>query len=172
MKRHIIILLLFALNGSYIFAHSVEKEVVALQMNSCVASLTNLNDSPSLTIYEREHKQLTDYLSKEGMVNIPEIAELREKMFGTIYQLKITQEERSVLKKANSITKDAQKWEAISNGLSQIMVMVPVCMTGSMTSQVGNPYAVVAHVAFTTLLNAARSMNSPFYRKGYKLSED
>ena len=79
MKRHIIILLLFVLNGSYIFAHSVEKEVVALQMNSCVASLTNLNDSPSLTIYERERKQLTDYLSKEGMVNIPEIAELREK---------------------------------------------------------------------------------------------
>ena len=162
MKRHIIILLLFVLNGSYIFAHSVEKEVVALQMNSCVASLTNLNDSPSLTIYERERKQLTDYLSKEGMVNIPEIAELREKMLGTIYQLKITQEERAVLKKANSITKDAQKWEAISNGLSQIMVMVPVGMTGSMTSQVGNnsinPYALVAQAAFTTLLTAARSI--------------
>ena len=83
-------------------------------------------------------------------------------MLGTIYQLKITQEERSDLKKANSITKDAQKWEAISNGLSQIMVMVPVGMTGSMTSQVGNnsinPYALVAQAAFTTLLTAARSI--------------
>ena len=162
MKKNLFILLLSAITNVLMFAQPMEKEVVALQMNSCVASLTNLNDSPSLTIYERERRQLTDYLSKEGMVNIPEITELREKMLGTIYQLKITQEERAVLKKVNSIAKDAQKWEAISNGLSQIMVMVPVGMTGNMVSQsgtkAGNPYALVAQVAFTTLLTAARSL--------------
>ena len=77
MKKNLFILLLSAITNVLMFAQPMEKEVVALQMNSCVASLTNLNDSPSLTIYERERRQLTDYLSKEGMVNIPEITELR-----------------------------------------------------------------------------------------------
>lgn len=125
---------------------SIDKEVVAFQMNSCVMSLTNLNESQSLATYEKERENLINNLSKEGMAKLPEITDLRESILSTIYQLEITQEERQVLRKIKAIDKEGDKWRAISNGLNQAMVFIP-----------GRSGGGAQQAAFYALLTAARS---------------
>lgn len=129
----------------YCSAQQVDKEVVALQMNSCVMSITNLNESQNLSTYDRERENLLNNLSKEGMVKLPEVASLREDILGTIYQLKITQEERDVLKRIRTMEKNGAKWQAVSNALSSAMVFIPGQGGGGQQA------------AFYALLTAARS---------------
>ena len=129
----------------YCPAQQVDKEVVALQMNSCVMSITNLNESQNLSTYDRERENLLNNLSKEGMVKLPEVTSLRESILGTIYQLKITQEEREVLKRIRTMEKNGAKWQAVSNALSSAMVFIPGQGGGGQQA------------AFYALLTAARS---------------
>lgn len=145
MKKYIIALV-FTCLSIQVFAQNVDKEVVAFQMNSCVMSLTNLNESQTLATYEKERETLINNLSKEGMARLPEITDLRESILGTIYQLEITQEERQVLKKTKSLEREGEKWRAVSNGLNQAMIFIP-----------GRSGGGVQQAAFYALLTAARS---------------
>lgn len=145
MKRFLTIVL-FSTLSIVCFGQSIDKEIVAFQMNSCVMSLTNLNESQSLPTYEKERENLINNLSKEGMAKLPEITELRESILGTIYQLEITQEEREVLKKIKALDKEGEKWRAVSNGLNQAMVLIPSGRSGN-----------YKQAAFYALLTAARS---------------
>lgn len=120
-----ICLLFFVLAVSFVSAQQVDKEVVAFQMNSCVMSITNLNQSQNLTTYNREQDYLENNISREGLVRIPEVTKLREDIQGAIYQLKITQEERQVLARIRTMEKNSAKWQAISGALSSAMVFIP-----------------------------------------------
>ena len=106
MLKHYIVVLFAVLVCTFGGGQNIDKEVVALQMNSCVMSLTNLNESQSLATYEKERENLINNLSKEGMAKLPEITDLRESILSTIYQLEITQEEREVLKKIKAIDQE------------------------------------------------------------------
>lgn len=106
-------------------AQQIDKEAVAFQMNSCVMSITNLNQSQNLSTYNRELDYLQNNISREGLVRIPEVTELRESILGVIYQLKITQEERQVLARIRTMEKNGAKWSAISDALSSAMVFIP-----------------------------------------------
>lgn len=120
-----ICLLLFVFVNSFVLAQHVDKDVVAFQMNSCVMSITNLNQSQSLTTYDRELDYLQNNISREGLVRIPEVTKLREDIQGAIYQFKITQEERQVLARIRTMEKNGAKWQAISGALSSAMVFIP-----------------------------------------------
>lgn len=135
-------------------------------MNSCVMSLTNLNESQSLETYEKERENLINNLSKEGMAKLPEITDLREKILSTIYQLEITQEERQVLRKIKTLEKDGKSWRSVSNGLNQAMVYIPSSGRG------GGAKKALVQTAFYTLLTAARStVDYNAYKKEFDAEE-
>lgn len=146
MTKRFLIILASLFVSIILPAQNVDKEVVALQMNSCVMSLTNLNESQNLATYEKERENLINNLSKEGMARLPEITDLRESILATIYQLEITQEEREVLKRIKSLERNSSTWRSISNGLNQAMVFVP-----------GRGVGGAQQAAFYALLTAARS---------------
>lgn len=101
----------------------VEKEMVIAQMNSCVNTLTNIINNKSMTVLEHETDQLLNNLTIEQIVGLYEIADFREELIDAIGKLGITEEERSLLKRINSIKQDNLKWQAFSSALSNTMVI-------------------------------------------------
>ena len=101
----------------------VEKEMVIAQMNSCVNTLTNIINNKSMTVLEHETDQLLNNLTIEQIVGLYEIADFREELIDAIGKLGITEEERSLLKRINSIKQDNLKWQAFSSALSNTMMI-------------------------------------------------
>ena len=146
MKKYICLLfILFSVLPS-MFAKGTDNEIVAYQMNSCILSIYNINNSKSLDSYYKEKDRLS-MISREGYVKIEEVKEIREKIYATMQQLEITQEEREVLRQIQAIEKQGDKWKAISNGLNQVMVFVPG----------GGRSGNMQQAAFYALLTAARA---------------
>lgn len=127
------------------YSQQVDKEVVALQMNSCVMSVVNIRQSQNLTTFLRERDIIMNKLSIEGMVRIPEIASWRKSTLDATGRLTISQEERDFLKKIRVMEKNGAKWQAVSNALNSAMVFVPGKGGGG------------AQAAFYALLTTART---------------
>lgn len=123
---------------------SVENELVIAQMNSCVNTLTNIINNKSMSVLEHETDQLLNNLTIQHIVGLPEIAEFRIDLIDAISSLGITEEEKLLLRRINSIKQDNLKWQALSNALNNTMMI-----TGG-----GN---IGVQTGFQTLLTAART---------------
>lgn len=147
MKRINTYILFFMMALSNVFmgkAESNQKELAIAQMNSCVNTLTNIINSQSMAVLDHESDQLLNNLTMEHIVGLPEIAEFRVDLIDAIGSLGITEEERSVLRRINSIKADNLKWKALSGALNNTMLL-----TGG-----GNN---AAQLGFQALLTAART---------------
>lgn len=113
-------------------------------MNSCVNTLTNIINNKSMAVLEHESDELLNNLTVKHMVGLPEIAEFRVDLIDAIGNLGITEEERSVLRRANSIKQDNLKWKALSGALHNTMLITG---GGNNATQLG----------FQALLTAART---------------
>ena len=125
-------------------AQSDQKELVIAQMNSCVNTLTNIINNHSMAVLEHESDQLLNNLTVKHMVGLDDIAQFRGNLIEAIGTLSITEEERDVLRNANSVKLDNLKWRALSNALNNTMM---VTGGGNNKTQLG----------FQALLTAART---------------
>lgn len=124
----------------------VEKEMVIAQMNNCVNTLTNIINSKSMTVLEHETDQLLNNLTIEQIVGLYEIADFREELIDAIGKLGITEEERNLLKRINSINQDNLKWQAFSSALSNTMMI-----TGGGNSSLQAGFQALVTVARTAV---------------------
>lgn len=97
-----------------------------------------------MTVLEHETDQLLNNLTIQHIVGLPEIADFRVDLIDAISSLGITEEEKNLLRRVNSIKQDNLKWQALSSALNNTMLI-----TGG-----GN---ISVQAGFQTLLTAART---------------
>lgn len=124
--------------------HAIDNDLVVAQMNSCVNTLTNIINNKSMSVLDHETDQLLNNLTMQHIVGLPEIAEFRVDLIDAIGALGITEEERSLLRRINSIKQDNLKWQALSGALSNTMLVTGGGNTG-------------LQLGFQSLLTAART---------------
>lgn len=132
-------------NVSYTFAQS-DKDMVIAQMNYCITTLTNIVHNKSMTVLEHESDQLLNNLTMEQIIGLYEINDFRIELLDAVSRFEITEEERALLRRLQSIKRDNMKWAALSNALDPTMLL-----TGNAGPGMGY------QLAFQTLLTAARS---------------
>lgn len=132
-------------NASYASAQS-EKDMVIAQMNYCITTLTNIVHNKSMTVLEHESDQLLNNLTMEQIIGLYEINDFRIELLDAVSRFEITEEERALLRRLQSIKRDNMKWAAISNALNPTMLL-----TGNAGPGMGY------QLAFQTLLTTARS---------------
>ena len=119
-------------------------ENVVVQMNYCINTLTNIIHNKSMSVLEHESDQLLNNLTMEQIIGLYEISDFRVALMDGISRFEITEEERSFIRRIQSIKRDNMKWNALSNALSPTMLL-----TG------GGGFG--PQLAFQILLTAARS---------------
>lgn len=129
-----------------IFGH---KNVVA-QMNYCISALTNIIENKSMTVLEHESDQIVNNLTMEHIAGLDDIKDFRGDLLDAIGKFQITEEERAIIRKQNSLKRDNLKWSALSNALGSAMFIIP-------SSGGGNAQAMAAQAVFYTLVSAART---------------
>lgn len=125
-------------------AQSDQKELAVALMNNCVNTLTNIINNKSMLVLEHESDQILNNLTVKQIVGFPEISEFRVDLIDAIDNLSITEEEREILRKVNSVKQDNLKWRALSGALNNTMLLTG---GGSNAYQLG----------FQALLTAART---------------
>ena len=135
-----------AVTKNDIFSH---KNVVT-QMNYCISALTNIIENKSMTVLEHESDQIVNNLTMEHIAGLDDIKDFREDLLDAIGKFQITEEERAIIRKQNSLKRDNLKWSALSNALGSAMFMIP-------SSGGGNAQAMAAQAVFYTLVTAART---------------
>lgn len=148
MKLRIIFILL-ALSAFSLYVSGQTKsekdENVVVQMNYCINTLTNIIHNKSMAVLEHESDQLVNNLTMEQIIGLHEIKDFRIDLMDAVSKFEITQEERSLLRRVQSIKRDNMKWSALSNSLSPTMLLT------------GNGGGMGAQLAFQVLLTAART---------------
>ena len=140
-------ILSFSLIFSCLFsliAQTDQREMVIAQMNNCVSTLTTIINNKSIDVLEHESDQLINNLGLEQIVGIPEIAEFRSNLAEKIGKLQITEQEREMMRRVNSIQRDNLKWKALSGALNNTMMI---------TGGGNNAY----QIGFQVLVTAART---------------
>lgn len=74
-----------------------------------------------MSVLEHETDQLLNNLTIQHIVGLPEIAEFRVDLIDAIGSLGITEEEKSLLRRVNSIKQDNLKWQALSGALRECL---------------------------------------------------
>jgi len=123
----------------------VKEENVVIQMNYCINSLTNIVHNKSMSVLEHESDQLVNNLTMEQIIGLPEIRDFRIDLMDAVSKFEITEEERALMRRVQSIKRDNQKWAAISNALNPTMLLL------------GNE-KMGPQLAFQALLTVARSV--------------
>lgn len=126
------------------YRQSSDENVIA-QMNYCINSLTNIVHNKSMAVLDHESDQLINNLTMQQIIGLPEIKDFRIDLMDAVSKFEITEEERNLMRRIQSIKRDDMKWAAISNALSPTMLL-----TGN--SGFG------PQLAFQTLLSSARSV--------------
>ena len=152
-KRAIVIVILFfyvlTFNVTFSQTSSIsnhEKENVIAQMNYCINSLTNIIHNKSMSVLEHESDQILNNLTIEQIIGLYEINDFRIDLLDAVSKFGITEQERALLRRIQSIKRDNMKWAALSNALNSTMLL-----TGNAGPGMGY------QLAFQTLLTAARS---------------
>lgn len=145
IKAFVLTLVIIFFNASYTFAQS-DKDMVIAQMNYCITTLTNIVHNKSMTVLEHESDQLINNLTMEQIIGLYEINDFRIELLDAVSRFEITEEERALLRRIQSIKRDNMKWAALSNALDPTMLL-----TGNAGPGMGY------QLAFQTLLTAARS---------------
>ena len=120
------------------------RDNVVIQMNYCINSMTNIIHNKSMDVLIHESDQLINNLTIDQIVGLREIKEFRLTLLDKVSKLLITEEERALTRRIQSIKRDNMKWSALSNALNPTMLM-----TGG-----GN---LGPQLAFQVLLTAART---------------
>lgn len=123
----------------------MQKDLVIAQMNYCIKAMTNIINSQSMTVLEYELDQLINNLTIEQIIGLYDIQEFRLKLLEEASSLQITQEERALLRRIQSIKGDNAKWTALSNALNPTLLLT------------GSGPGMVPQAIFQTLLTAART---------------
>lgn len=145
IKAFVLTLAIIFSNASYASAQS-DKDMVIAQMNYCITTLTNIVHNKSMTVLEHESDQLLNNLTMEQIIGLYEINDFRIELLDAVSRFEITEEERALLRRLQSIKRDNMKWAALSNALDPTMLL-----TGNAGPGMGY------QLAFQTLLTAARS---------------
>lgn len=145
MKAVALTLAIIFSNVPYTFAQS-DKDMVIAQMNYCITTLTNIVHNKSMTVLKHESDQLLNNLTMEQIIGLYEINDFRIELLDAVSRFEITEEERALLRRLQSIKRDNMKWAALSNALDPTMLL-----TGNAGPGMGY------QLAFQTLLTAARS---------------
>ena len=125
--------------------NDIKDENVVVQMNYCINSLTNIIHNKSMAVLEHESDQLVNNLTMEQIIGLYEIRDFRVELMDAVSSFEITEEERNLLRRIQSIKRDNMKWAALSNALNPTMLLTG---GGGLGPQ----------LAFQTLLTAARSI--------------
>lgn len=124
----------------------VPKEMVVAQMNYCINALTNIIHNKSMTVLQHESDMIINNLTMEQMIGLPDIADFRTNLLDGVGRFQITEEERALTRRIQSIKRDNMKWRALSNALNPTMLLV------------GNAGRGMSYqLAFQALLATARS---------------
>lgn len=118
---------------------------VVVQMNYCINTLTNIIHNKSMAVLEHESDQLVNNLTMEQIIGLYEIKDFRIDLMDAVSKFQITEEERLLMKRIQSIKRDNQKWAALSNALNPTMLLT------------GGGKGMGPQVAFQVLLTAART---------------
>ena len=145
IKAFVLTLAIIFSNASYASAQS-DKDMVIAQMNYCITTLTNIVHNKSMTVLEHESDQLLNNLTMEQIIGLYEINDFRIELLDAVSRFEITEEERALLRRLQSIKRDNMKWAALSNALDPTMLL-----TGNAGPGMGY------QLAFQTLLTATRS---------------
>ncbi len=122
----------------------VATDNVIAQMNYCITSLTNIINCKSIAVLEEESDNLINNLTMEQLIGLHEIKDLRIDLLDAISKFGITEQERLIIKRLQSIKRDNAKWQALANALRPTnLIMGPGMGT---------------QVAYQTMLTAARSV--------------
>lgn len=124
----------------------VPKTNVIMQMNYCITTLSNIIHNQSMQVFQHETDQLLNNLTMEQIVGLYEINNFRLGLLDAISRFEITEEERNLLKRIQSIKRDNAKWEALSSALGSTMLL-----TGGSTQNVN------LQMAFQALVTVART---------------
>ena len=124
---------------------SEKDENVVVQMNYCINTLTNIIHNKSMTVLEHESDQLVNNLTMEQIIGLHEIKDFRIDLMDAVSKFEITEEERSLMRRVQSLKRDNMKWSALSNALNPTMLLT------------GNGAGMGYQVAFQVLLTAART---------------
>lgn len=122
------------------------QENVVAQMNYCINSLTNIIHNKSIVVLDHESDQIINNLTMEQIVGLYEINDFRIDLFDAISRMQITEEERMLMRRLQSIKRDNLKWQALSNALSPTIMV-----TG------GSPQQMAVQAGVQGLLTAART---------------
>lgn len=148
LKKYIYALIAFSLSCTQVWGQSnsmTNDENVVAQMNYCINSLTNIVHNKSMSVLEHESDQLINNLTMQQIIGLPEIRDFRIDLMDAVSKFEITEEERNLMRRIQSIKRDNMKWAAISNALSPTMLLTG---NGGFGPQ----------LAFQSLLSAARSV--------------
>lgn len=138
-------LFLLALQNAFSQTDSTaQKDNVVAQMNYCLTSLTNIIHNKSMSVLEHESDQILNNLTIEHIIGLYEINDFRIELLDAVSKFGITEQERALLRRIQSIKRDNMKWTALSNALNPTMLL-----TGG--GKIG------PQLAFQALLTAARS---------------
>lgn len=124
----------------------VSREMVVAQMNYCINALTNIIHNKSMTVLQHESDMIINNLTMEQMIGLPDIADFRTNLLDGVGRFQITEEERALTRRIQSIKRDNMKWAALSNALNPTMLL-----TGNAGPGMGY------QLAFQALLATARS---------------
>ena len=127
--------------------HSQSNEKVITQMNYCINSLTNIINATSIEELDHEIDQIINFLSMEQVAGMDEIHHFRNVLLNTATDLQINQQEKSLLQQKQKLRRDQAKWNALSSGLDNAMMLIPGVGGNSFGPQ----------LVFYGLLTAARS---------------
>ena len=139
---------------------AANRDNVIAQMNYCMTTLTNIIHNKSIDVLEHESDQLINNLTMEQIVGLDDIKIFREDLLDAVSRFEITEEERNVIRRVQSLMNDKRKWGALSNALSSTMLLFPVgggngFPSNMMAKGVGPQLAI--QIGFQTLLTAART---------------
>ncbi len=127
-NKHIFItiLLLYFCSEKNIFAQDSNKQRdnVIAQMNYCVNSLTNLVHNKSITSLQHESDQLINNLTMEQLVGLNDIKDFRIDLMNAVSRFQITEEEKALIKRIQSIKRQNLIWSSVSNALEPTMIIM------------------------------------------------
>lgn len=154
LKSCLAILLLFSVSVIGLHGHAqpktIDKDNVVAQMNYCMNTLTNIVHNKSIDVLEHETDQLINNLTMEQIVGLEDIKDFRIDLLDAVSKFEITEEERAIIRRVQSMMNDKRKWAAVSNALSSTMLLFP----GGVSGKGG----VGMQVAFQALLTTARTV--------------
>lgn len=120
-------LLLLTISASSMKAQtpSKEKELVIAQMNCCINSLTNIVQCNSIQVLDHETDLLLNNLTMTEIIGLEEVAKFRAEMIQRIGDLRITSQERRLMKRINLKRKNQMIWTAVGNSLDGFTFLLP-----------------------------------------------